>query len=101
MRIKRGDNVIIISGKDKGKLGKVLKAFSDNEAVVVEGMNMKKKHQKPRRSGQKGQIIEFAAPIHVSNIMLIDPKTKKRTRVGFKMEKGKKVRVTKKSNTIV
>ena len=101
MKIKRGDNVIIISGKDKDKTGKVLRVLSGKEVAVVEGINMKKKHQKPRRSGQKGQIIEFAAPVHVSNIMLIDPKTKKRTRVGFKIQKGKKVRIAKRSNTIL
>ncbi|MAG12375.1 50S ribosomal protein L24 [bacterium] len=101
MKIKRGDNVIIISGKDKGKEGKVLRVLSSNKTAVVEGINIKKKHQKPRRSGQKGQIIEFAAPIHASNVMLVDPKTKKRTRIGFKIENGKKVRVAKKSNTVI
>lgn len=101
MRIKRGDNVIIISGKDRGKTGKVLTVVRPQSLVVVEGVNMRKKHQKPRRSGQKGQIIDIAAPLHVSNVQLVDPKTGKGTRVGFQIQKGKKVRVAKKSGATV
>ena len=101
MKIKRGDNVIIISGKDRGKTGKVLTVVSSKSVVVVEGVNMKKKHQKPRRSGQKGQIIDIAAPLNVSNVQLVDPKTGKGTRVGFQIQKGKKVRVSKRSNSVI
>ena len=101
MKIKRGDNVIIISGKDRGKTGKVLTVVPSKSLVVVEGANLKKKHQKPRRSGQKGQIIDIAAPLHVSNVQIVDPKTGKGTRVGFQIQKDKKVRVAKKSGAIV
>lgn len=68
MKIKKGDNIIVIAGKDKGKKGKVVEAFPREDLVVVEGVNMRKKHERPRRTGQKGQIIEFAAPLHVSNV---------------------------------
>lgn len=99
MKIRKGDNVIVISGKDRGKTGKVLEAFPRTEGVLVEGVNLKKKHQKPQRSNQKGQIVETARPIHVSNVMLVDPSGGERTRVGFKMEGEKKVRIAKKSKT--
>ena len=101
MKIKKGDTVIVLSGKDKGKEGKVLEAFPSRDLVIVDKINMRKRHQKPRRSGGKGQIVEFAAPIHVSNVALKDPKTGKPTRVGFRIEKGKKVRVAKKSGSII
>ncbi len=97
MKIKKGDNVIIIAGKDRGKDGKVIKSLPAESKVVVEGINMKKKNQRARKGGQKGQIVEFAAPIHVSNVMIKDPKTGKPTRVGMKMDGNKKVRVSKKS----
>jgi large subunit ribosomal protein L24 len=79
MKIKKNDNVVIIAGKDKGKTGKILKAFPADSMVVVEGANMKKKHQRATKSNSKGQIIEKALPIHVSNVMLLDGK--KRIRV--------------------
>ncbi len=91
----------MISGKDKGKKAKVLKIVSGGSYVVVEGVNMKKKHQKPRKSGQKGQIIDVAAPVHVSNVQLVDSKTGKGTKVRFEIQKGKKVRVAKKSGNII
>ena len=99
MKIKKGDNVIIISGKDKGKSGIVSKAIPAEDMVVVDGVNIKRKHQKAGRSGQKGGIIEFSAPLHVSNVMIKDPKTGKPTRVGMKVDGKKKVRVTKVSKT--
>ncbi|MBI2109107.1 MAG: 50S ribosomal protein L24 [Parcubacteria group bacterium] len=101
MKIKKGDNVIVISGKDKGKTGKVLTVLRERSLLVVEGVHTKKKHQKPRRSGQKGQIIDVAAPIHSSNVQLLDSKTGKGVRVGFKIEKGKKVRISKKDGSII
>ncbi len=76
MKIKKGDTVVVIAGKDKGKKGKVTESFPRELRVVVEGVNMHKKHSKPRRSGQKGQIVAFAAPIHVSNVALADAKEK-------------------------
>jgi len=97
MKIKKGDNVIVIAGKDKGKKGKVVHAFPVEERVVVEGANVKKKHQRAKRKDQKGQIIDVSMPMHVSNVMVIDPKTGNRTRVGYKIEGKKKVRIAKKS----
>lgn len=100
MKIKKGDTVQVISGKDRGKTGTVSAAFPKENRVLVEGVNMKKKHQKPRgRNARKGQMIEKALPIHVSNVMLVDPKSGKRTRVGVKRDKGVRVRVAKKSNS--
>lgn len=97
MKIHKNDNVIVISGKDKGRKGKVIRALPRLDKVVVEGLNIKKKHQRPQKEREKGQILEIASPIHISNIMLIDPKTNKPTRVGYKVVKGKKVRIAKKS----
>jgi len=97
MRIKKGDNVIVIAGKDKGKKGKVSKAIPDLDKVVVEGANMRKKHLKSKKKGQPGQIVEFAVPIHVSNVAIADPKSGKPTRIGIKVEGGKRVRIAKKS----
>lgn len=101
MKIRKDDKVIVISGKDKGKTGSVLKAFPAENKVLVEGVNIKKKNQKPTRSGQKGQIIEKAYPFNVSNVMLVDPKTGKPTRIGKKMVGNKMTRVAKKSETII
>jgi len=101
MRIKKGDNIIVVAGKDKGKEGKISRVLRADEKVIIEGVNMQKKHQRPRRQGQKGQIVEFAAPLHVSNVAIKDPKTGKATRVGMKMEGGKKVRIAKKSGTVL
>ncbi len=99
MKIRKGDNVKIIAGKDKGKSGKVSRAFPVLNRVLIDGVNISKRHQRPRRENQKGQIVEKAMPIHVSNVMLIDPKVGKVTRVGYKIVKGKKVRVALKSKT--
>ena len=101
MKIKTGDNVIVISGKDKGKTGKVTKALPQKSAVVIVGVNVKKVHERPRKSGQKGQIIEKSLPISVSNVMIVDSKTNKGTRIGRKKEGEKWVRYSKKSgNTL-
>jgi len=101
MKIKKDDKVIVIAGKDKGKTGKVLKAFPLENKVIVDGVNIKKKHQKPTTGGKKGQIIDKVFPVDISNVMLIDPKTKKRTRIGKTLVKGKYVRVAKKSGTVI
>ena len=95
MKIKKNDNVIVIAGKDKGKTGKVLKAFPADGLVIVEAVNMKKKHQRATNSNSKGQIIEKALPIHVSNVMIFEGK--KRVRVGKKMIGEKMVRISKKT----
>jgi len=101
MKIRKGDNVIVIAGKDRGKTGKVSRALPWENQVIIEGINIKKKHRRANRKNQKGQIIDIAAPVHVSNVQTVDPKTNKGARVGFKIEKGKKVRVAKGSNTIL
>lgn len=98
MKIKKGDEVIVIAGKYKGVKGAVLEARPTESRVVVEGVNRHKWHVKPTQN-EAGHIVDREAPIHVSNVALVDPKTKKPTRVGYKMEKGKKVRVAKKSGT--
>ena len=97
--MKKGDNVIVISGKDKGKTGKVTRALPREDKIIVGGVNIKKRHKKPRKSGQKGQIVEFASPINVSNVMIVDPKTGKLTRIGMKVVDGKRVRIAKRSGT--
>lgn len=97
MKFKKGDNVIVTTGKDKGKKGTIAKVLRDTDRVVVEGLNLTKKHQRARKSGEKGSIITVAMPIHVSNVMAVDPKSGKRTRVGYKMVKDKKVRIARKS----
>jgi large subunit ribosomal protein L24 len=98
MRIKKGDTVEIIAGKDKGKSGKVLHVNPTTERIIVEKVNMVTKHQKPNQKVQQGGIVHQEAPIHVSNAMLIDPKDKKVARVGYKvLEDGKKVRVSKRT----
>jgi len=96
MKIRRGDKVKVISGKDKGKTGKVLKVFPRLGKVVVEGINILKKHQKPRRQGEKGGRISFPGPISISNVQLICTKCEKPTRVGFEKSGEKKVRICKK-----
>lgn len=96
MKIKKGDTVLIISGKDRGKKGKVLKSFPKESRILVEGVNLIKKHQKPRKSGEKGQIITLPTPIHVSNVKLICSKCGKATRVGYKIEGEKEYRICKK-----
>ena len=99
MNLKVGDHVVVIAGKDKGKDGKIIKTLKNDNKVVVEGINMIKKHVKPN-GGNAGSIVEMEAPIHASNVMIVDPKTKKRTRIGHSVNKdGKKVRVAKKSNS--
>jgi large subunit ribosomal protein L24 len=95
MHVKKGDKVRVISGKDKGKTGVILAAYPKEARVLVEGVNVVKKHSKPSQANPQGGIISFEAPIHVSNVMPIDPKTGNPTRVGYKMVDGKKVRVAK------
>lgn len=101
MHVKKGDKVMVISGKDKGKTGVILSAFPKKDRVLVEGVNIVKKHTKPNQANPQGGIVEQEAAIHVSNVMLIDPKSGEPTRVGYKVEDGKKVRVAKKSGEII
>lgn len=98
MHIKKDDTVVLISGKDKGKKGKVLKVYPKDEKVVVEGVNVQTKHAKPNKKNQQGGIMHQEGPVHVSNVMIWDSKAKAPTRVGYKtLDNGKKVRVSKKS----
>ncbi len=95
--IKKNDNVYIIAGKDKGKSGAVSRVFPKKNLLIVTGVNMIKKHQRPRKSGEKGQIIDKAMPIHISNVQIIDSDSKKPTRVGKKLVGERFVRVSKRS----
>lgn len=97
LHIKKGDNVIVIAGNDKGKTGKVLKVLPSENRAVVEGVNMVSKHTKPNTKAPQGGIIKQEAPINISNISLIDPQSGKATRVGYRMEGDKKIRYAKKS----
>ena len=102
MRIHKDDKVIVIAGKDKGKTGKVLRTLPSEEKVIVEGVNIQKRHSKSKKdTKQGGGIVDVSAPVHVSNVQLVDPKTSKPTRVSVERdEKTKKnVRVAKKSGT--
>ncbi len=97
MHVKKGDNVKILCGKDKGKTGEILRSIPQQQRVVVQGANMMKKHQRPTQANQEGGIVSIEAPIHVSNVMLICPNCKEATRVSKRTnEQGKKVRVCKK-----
>ena len=97
MKLKTGDKVVVVSGSNKGKEGKITKILDSR--VIVEGVNIVKKHLKPKNNNGNGEIIETEAPIHVSNVMLVDPKAKKPTKVKIdKDSKGKKIRISKKSN---
>ncbi|ELK20894.1 50S ribosomal protein L24 [Anoxybacillus flavithermus TNO-09.006] len=101
MHVKKGDKVQVISGKDKGKQGVILAAFPKKNRVLVEGVNIIKKHVKPSQANPQGGIISQEAPIHVSNVMPLDPKTGLPTRVGYKVVDGKKVRYAKRSGEIL
>lgn len=98
MKIKTGDNVIVISGREKGKRGKITKVFPDIDKVLVEGLNLKKKYQKNRDSKKENQVLDVEYPIHVSNVALVDEKSGKPSKIGIKVdEKGKKIRILKRS----
>lgn len=101
-KIRRDDEVIVLAGKDKGKTGKVTKVLVEDSKVFVEGVNLVKKHQKPvPQLQQPGGIVQKEAPIHVSNIVIVNPATGKADRVGFRVEDGKKVRFFKSNNELV
>jgi large subunit ribosomal protein L24 len=104
-RIKTGDEVVIVGGKDRGKKGKVLRVDPGKQRIYVEGLNMIKRHERPRqvagaqRAEQVGGVIEKEGPIHISNAMLVDPKDGKPTRVGIEFEDGKRFRIARRSGT--
>ena len=104
LHVKKGDRVKVIAGHDKGKVGEIVKVFPKDEKVIVEGVNLIKKHtpQRPNAQGKTtGGIITTEAPIHVSNVAIVDPKTGKAARVGFEVRDGKKVRVLKGSGEVL
>lgn len=101
MKIKKGDKVQIMAGKDRGKQGEVLLVLPVAEKVVVKGANVMKRHVRARREGEKGERIEKEAPIHVSNVMLVCPHTNKPTRVGYKVEGGEKIRMSKRAGKAI
>lgn len=96
MKIKKDDTVLIKSGKDRGKKGKVIQAFPKEGRILVEGVSLRKKHQKPKKSGEKGQIVSMPGPVNVSSVKLICPKCQKPTRIGYKVTDKKKTRICKK-----
>ncbi len=97
MKIKAKDTVMVIAGKDKGKTGVVSDVFPKKDMLLLVGLNMKKKHMRPRKGGEKGQIIDKPSPLHISNVMLVEPDSKKPTRTGRKLVAGRFVRVSKKT----
>jgi large subunit ribosomal protein L24 len=97
MNIKKGDTVIVRTGKDAGKKAKVMQVLVKENRVLVEGLNMKKRHMRARKAGEKGQTVDMAHPISRSNVSLLDPKSGKATRLGSKDVAGKKIRIAKKS----
>ena len=101
-RIRKGDTVAVISGGDKGKRGEVLRVLPKDNRAVVQGVNVAKRHTKPRGMGQPGGIVESEATIHLSNLVLVDPKSDKPTRVGFRvLDDGRKVRVAKATGNVI
>ncbi|MBN2287970.1 MAG: 50S ribosomal protein L24 [Candidatus Glassbacteria bacterium] len=104
MRIVKNDTVMVVSGNHRGKVGQVLKIFTDKQRVIVKGVNLVKRHTRPTQKDPQGGIVEKEAPIHLSNVMLYDEKSKKPTRVRFKTltdEKGSKVRVSAASGEVI
>ena len=101
MKIKKGDTVQVLSGNDKGKTGEVLEVMPKQEKVVVKGVNIRKKHVKPRKQGDEGGIISVESAIHTSKVNVVCPKSNKPARIGYKMEKEGKVRFCKKCGTVI
>lgn len=96
MKIKKGDTVLITAGKDKGRIGKIIKSLLKENAVLVEGINLKKKHVKAKKQGEKGQVISTPTPLNISNTKIICPKCQKATKIAYKIEKREKYRICKK-----
>ncbi len=96
MKIKKGDTVLITCGKNRGKKGKILQFFSKEDKLIVEGVNLRKKHRKPKKSGEKGQIVSLPGPVHVSNVKLVCSKCGKPTKVEHRTAGKKKYRICKK-----
>ena len=101
LKIKKGDKVVILSGKDKGKHGEVTKSFPKDGKVIVSGVNIATRHRKPTQSEPQGGLVRTEAPLHVSKVAIEDPKTGKPTRVRFEMRDGKKVRIAVRSGELI
>ncbi len=105
-RIKSGDQVVVIAGRDKGKSGKVMKLLPKTDRILIEGVNVAKRHSKPSQKDPQGGVVEKTLPVHISNVLLMDPKTQKGTRVGRRLVEGKKgaastwERISRKSGTV-
>jgi large subunit ribosomal protein L24 len=98
MKIKKNDKVLVIAGKNRGKTGKVTDVFPRNSTVIVGGVNLQKRHVKPKKKREKGQVVEFEAPVDISNLKVICPSCNKPTRIGYKTEGSEKYRICKKCN---
>jgi len=101
MKIKKGDQILVISGKDRGKKGKVIESLPKENRIVVENINLRKKHNRPKRSNEKGQIVELPVPFSVSNVKLICGKCGRAVRAGYRVEGKKKHRICKKCEAII
>lgn len=101
MKLKKGDSVLIISGKDKGRTAKILKSIPKEGEILVEGMNLKSKHIKPKKQGEQGQVVKIPLPIDISNAKFLCPKCGKASRLGYKIEGDKKFRICKKCKSEV
>ncbi len=101
LKVKKGDTIQVLSGNDKTKTGEVLQVIPKTEKIIVKGVNIRKKHVKPRKQGEESGIIPVECPIHMSKVNVVCPKCGKATRVGFKVEKDEKVRVCKKCGEII
>ncbi len=101
MKVKKGDNVLIITGKDKGRTAKILTSLPKQRMILVEGMNLKSKHVKPKRQGEKGQVVKVPMPLQASNVKFLCPKCSKPSRLGYKIEGDKKFRICKKCKSEV
>ena len=101
MKVKKGDTVLVISGKDRGRTAKILRSLPKDRMILVDGINLKTKAVKPKKQGEVGQMVKIAAPIDVSDVKFLCPKCGKAARIGYKIEGGKKFRVCKKCNSEV
>ncbi len=101
LKLKSGDTVVVTTGEHKGSEGKIMKVLLDKNKAIVEGVNMVSKHEKPSAKNPQGGIAKKEAPIHISNLSLVDPKSGKATKVGYRTEDGKKVRFSKQSNQVL
>jgi large subunit ribosomal protein L24 len=101
MKFKKGDSVLIIAGKDKGRTGKIIKSIPKELKILVEGINLKKKHVRPKKQGEKGQVVEIPAAIDISNVKIVCPKCGKATRVGYAIEGENKNRICKKCKQVI